>query len=292
MKLFDSDDNKCYLVSQAGATKDIDRISVVGYQKIIPGEAYPKEGFPDTCLFQEHGGRYISEYQLIFIASGGGIFQDRGIHYNVEAGQFLLIQPGYWHSYAPDINTGWEEYYIGFNGPTLSALSQDLFKSTNINHLKVANSEFVLPLYLTALKHGQEITSEGELIIKALLINLITELRFCLLKNNTDESLIFKTRQFMEENLSKKISIDDIANYLCVSNSWFRKEFYKETGVAPITFLNRIRLQTSKYMLLSTNKSIKEISIHCGFATSEYFCKFFKNNTGITPGEYRVMGPV
>ena len=49
------------------AKSTTDRIGVIGYQKILPGEKYPKEGFPDICLFKEHGGRYINEYQLIYI---------------------------------------------------------------------------------------------------------------------------------------------------------------------------------------------------------------------------------
>ncbi len=291
MKLFDSADNRCYLIDPTEEPAKDDRISVIGYQKIIPGERYPKEGFPDVCLFQEHGGRYINEYQLIYIASGSGTFQDRGIHYKVHSGQFLLIQPGYWHSYAPDTSTGWEEYYIGFNGPALSLLVQELFKITNINLLKLTDTDFVLPILTAALRYGEEVTPDNELIVKSLLICLISKLRFGLKTNTQTDSLLFRARQFMEENLSRKINIDDIANHLCVSSSWFRKEFYKETGVPPVTFLNRIRLQTSKYMLLSSNRSIKEISAQCGFATSEYFCKFFRNNTGMTPGEFRAHGP-
>lgn len=292
MILFDNPSNRCYMVDPDSAKSTTDRIGVIGYQKILPGEKYPKEGFPDICLFKEHGGRYINEYQLIYIASGSGIFQDRGIHYKVHSGQFMLIQPGYWHSYTPNPDTGWEEYYIGFNGTTLALLAQEIFKISEINLLKVSNTDFILPLFFAALKIGAgEDTAENLLLRKALLTQLLIDVRQALKNNDSlKESLVFKTRQYMEENLSRKVKIDDIASHLCVSNSWFRKEFQRLTGVPPATFLGRIRLQTSKYLLLSSNKSIKEIAAQCGFVTSEYFCKCFRDNTGMTPSDFREHG--
>ena len=289
MILFDSPDNRCYMPEASQASlRGGDIIHVVGYQNIAAGEEYPKKGFPDVCLFKEHGGRYISEYQLIYIASGYGTFQDRGIHYEVQAGQIFLIQPGIWHSYTPDPNTGWEEYYFGFNGPTLSNLARELFLINEVSLLKTQNSDYAEPIFKAALKAAKEGGAESIQILEALLTQLITYTRFSLNKIlPSNESFLFKARQYMEKNISKKINIDDIANHLCVSNSWFRKEFLKETGVPPATFLGRIRLQTSKYMLLTSEKSIKEISRECGFTTSEYFCKFFRDNTGLTPGEFR-----
>lgn len=288
MILFDSPDNQCYITDNPAGNKKIDNIQVVGYQKIAVGEKYPKSGFPDKCLFTEHGGRYITEYQIIYIASGSGIFQDRGIHYKVKPNQMLLIQPGYWHSYAPNPTTGWEEYYFGFNGPTLSHLVRELYLTNEINLLNINNSDFVLPIFKEALNIGKEDNPQSHKLLEALLTQLITYTRFSLQANSSStESLLFKARQYMENNLSKKISLDDIARHLCVSNSWFRKEFQKEAGVSPALFLGRIRLQTSKYLLLSSKKSIKEISTECGFTTTEYFCKFFRDNTGMTPSEFR-----
>ncbi len=291
MILFDSTDNRCFLPDIYEEGMDKDWVNVVGYQKILPGETYPKEGFPDHCLFKEHGGRYISNFQLIYIAHGTGDFQDRGIHYKVKSGHFILIQPGYWHSYTPGKETGWEEYYIGFDGPILSHVAQEIYKINNINHLKTNNSDFALPILDLMLKYGKENTEDAHTILKALLMHLMTNIRLDLKATNASaETLFFKARQYMEDNLSKKISLDDIANHLGVSNSFFRKEFQKESGIAPATFLGRVRLQTSKYLLLSSNYSIKEISVKCGFSTSDYYCKFFRDNTGMTPSEFRAQG--
>ena len=294
MKLFDSSDNKCYISNTIGSNpKEIDYIGVIGYQSIQPGECYPKDGFPDVCLFKEHGGRYINEFQLIYIASGSGSFQDRGIHYEVHSGHFLLIQPGFWHSYSPDPNTGWEEYYFGFNGHMLSALAQDIYMINENNLLKVSEASFAQPILTAALRLGQigDESEESNIILKSLLTQLLTELKYRLRVNDlSKESLVFKARQYMENHLSQRITIDDIAKHLHISNSLFRKEFQKQTGVPPVTFLNRIRLQTSKYLLLTSNKSIKEIAGKCGFLTSEYFCKFFRDNTNMTPSEFRERG--
>lgn len=291
MILFDSIDNRCFLLDINEEDLNKDWVNVVGYQKIHPGETYPKEGFPDHCLFKEHGGRYISNFQLIYIAQGTGIFQDRGIHYKVQKGQFMLIQPGYWHSYTPSKETGWEEYYIGFDGPVLSHVAHEIYKINNINHLKTNHSDFASPILELMLQYGKGNEADAHTILKALLMHLMTHIRLDLKATNAStETLFFKARQYMEDNISKKISLDDIANHLGVSNSFFRKEFQKESGIAPATFLGRVRLQTSKYMLLSSNYSIKEIAAKCGFTTSDYYCKFFRDNTGMTPSEFREQG--
>lgn len=290
MTLFDLPDNKCYIWTlPSNQNPRVDEVQVVGYQCISPGEPYPKAGFPDICLFKDHGGRVINAFQLVYIAKGAGTLKDRGITHEVHTGQFLLIHPGLWHSYAPNKDIGWEEYYIGFNGPKLTRLTQEIYNLNKINLLSVKSTDFALPLFSAALKIGATQNAENNLLIKAILTELLLDIRFSL--NNHDvsnESLMFKTREYMEKNLSRKIKNEDVARHLCVSTSWFRKEFFKEAGVPPATFLGRIRLQTSKYILLSGDKSIKEIAVECGFSSSEYFCKYFKDNTGMTPSEFRI----
>ena len=85
----------------------------------------------------------------------------------------MLIQPGYWHSYIPSKETGWEEYYIGFDGPILSQVAQEIYKINNINHLKTNNSDFAIPIFDLLLQYGKKNTEDAQTILKALLMNLL-----------------------------------------------------------------------------------------------------------------------
>ena len=281
MIIFDAPDNRCYITG-------MEDINVVGYQKTGPGEPYPKPGFPDIALFKDENGRCINSYQLIYIASGSGIFRDRLIQYEVRAGQFILIQPGFWHFYTPNPKTGWEEYYIGFNGAVFSALAREIFEKAERSLISLKEPFQTKVMFNKALDIARDNPQDKCLLLNMLLSHLMVEIRFLTDEANVSRStLVFKTRKYMEEHLSEKIRLEDIASHLGVSYPWFRLEFTKEMGMPPATLLRKIRLQKAKYHLLSSQKPVKEIAVLCGFSTSEYFCIFFKESTGMTPSEYR-----
>ena len=47
------------------------------------------------------------------------------------------------------------------------------------------------------------------------------------------------------------------------------------------------RMYMAKYLLSSTDLSVEQVSLDCGFSDSAYFCRLFKKETGFTPTQYR-----
>ena len=91
-------------------------ISTVGQEIILPGEEYPTHGHADGYYFNVEKGRVLNEYQILYEPEGEGEFQSEHIKpVKIKAGDIFLLFPGEWHSYHPDISTGWDEYWIGFN---------------------------------------------------------------------------------------------------------------------------------------------------------------------------------
>ena len=92
-------------------------INSVGKQVISENEVYPPQIHPTRYLFNTKNGRILNEYQLLYITKGKGTFtsSSAGVHQVSEGSMFLLF-PGEWHTYMPDKSTGWNEYWIGFNG--------------------------------------------------------------------------------------------------------------------------------------------------------------------------------
>ena len=58
--------------------------------------------------------------------------------------------------------------------------------------------------------------------------------------------------------------------------------------VAPMTYVNEVRMHYARLFLTSTEMKIQEISLHCGFEKMEYFCYVFKKTEGCTPSQYRI----
>lgn len=65
------------------------------------------------------------------------------------------------------------------------------------------------------------------------------------------------------------------------------KIFQKLTGISPMEYLFRTRMERAKTLLRRTNSKIIDIAFECGFSSSQYFANTFRQNLGMTPSEYR-----
>ncbi|MCX5637042.1 MAG: AraC family transcriptional regulator [Planctomycetota bacterium] len=92
---------------------------------------------------------------------------------------------------------------------------------------------------------------------------------------------------FIDSNLHKPITLDDMANVCYLSPVYFSNLFLEKLGVRPIQYLNLKRIQKAQTSLMCTNKTITEISEEVGFNETNYFCRVFKKYVGISPAKYR-----
>lgn len=98
---------------------------------------------------------------------------------------------------------------------------------------------------------------------------------------------IWKMTEFIHENYSNKISINDIASSGAVCRSRCCNLFSMYIGETPNNYLNKYRIKKSCEMLKETNRLISEIAIACGFQTSSYFSYIFRKEVGMMPQDYR-----
>ena len=92
------------------------------------------------------------------------------------------------------------------------------------------------------------------------------------------------------ERLPQKISLKDLAECLHVTPKYLSSVFNKETGRSITEFMQNIRIDQAKHMLVYSSLSFAEISNILCFGSQSYFNQVFKANTGITPSEYRKRG--
>lgn len=93
--------------------------------------------------------------------------------------------------------------------------------------------------------------------------------------------------QYMYQRMHHKITLDDLANASQMSVSRFSFIFKEQLGSSPMEYLNDLRIERSRRMLLFGNKSILEISQECGFGSTSYFTTRFSKKLGCTPSAYR-----
>ncbi|GLX67233.1 response regulator transcription factor [Paenibacillus glycanilyticus] len=98
----------------------------------------------------------------------------------------------------------------------------------------------------------------------------------------------FVTR-YLEEHYAEDIDLNKAASLVFMSPAYFSSLFKKTTGVSFIHYLQKIRVEESKKLLVNEHLKIYEVAEKVGFTDEKYFFRVFKNTTGLTPNEFRLM---
>lgn len=93
--------------------------------------------------------------------------------------------------------------------------------------------------------------------------------------------------QFIEKNVSKRITLEDVASYMNISPHYFSKLFKNEVGINFIDYITERKIVKSKELICQTSEPINNIAYELGFNEANYFSKVFKKIAGISPSEYR-----
>ncbi len=84
-------------------------------------------------------------------------------------------------------------------------------------------------------------------------------------------------------------SVVDLAEILGVRNNVFSRNFSRDIGMSPKTFLQNTITRKASEMLLAPDKTIKEIADRLKFSSEYYFSNFFKRQTGMSPSEFKAQ---
>ena len=149
-------------------------------------------------------------------------------------------------------------------------------------------------IFCDMLYEYEHYKKESDLILRGMLYNLImTIIRFHQPSNPTDIELskadtsILKAIKYMENNFLNDPSLTETAAYINFSPAHFSRLFKKVIGVSYSEYLNYIRVEMGRNLLLTTNLSIGEIAQLSGFNNSNYFCNVMKKILGDNPSKIR-----
>jgi AraC-like DNA-binding protein/ligand-binding sensor protein len=107
------------------------------------------------------------------------------------------------------------------------------------------------------------------------------------LKDVKHVDVIYKALDFIKKNYMNKISLTDVAQVSNISPSYFSKVFKEEMGMNFNNYLNELRVNMSKRLLLDDSIPLVDVAFMTGFEDQSYFSKVFKKVTGSSPGKYR-----
>ena len=203
----------------------------------------------------------------------------------------IFLFPGVWHRYRPEVETGWDEHWVGFDGDVARRWVKNKFFTPRQPVFKPGQEEKWLALFtelITVIKLNRPALQQVMAGFTAQLLGLLYSGQQAGLAGD-DQALLIVQRAIakMQTELESELNVQALAQELKVSYSSFRHTFQQHTGSSPHQYLLELRLVRARNLLTQTAQSIKEIARQAGFDDEHYFCRFFKVKTGLTPGQWR-----
>ena len=107
-------------------------------------------------------------------------------------------------------------------------------------------------------------------------------------KSYSEALPIQNAAEYINLNYDKKISMDTLCRISGYSPAHLRRLFLKHFSLSPRDYILNRRIEAAKDMLLDMpERNIEDVAESLGFCSSSYFCKMFKDKTGVTPLDYK-----
>ncbi|MCD9020788.1 helix-turn-helix transcriptional regulator [Cohnella silvisoli] len=258
-----------------------------------------------TVLFSGEGqprslhkmGPTIHDYYLIHtVLSGQGEFNVRDQRYRCNAGDTFIIFPGELFSYQADEHQPWQYVWIAFVGHGAAALMDSIGISRDDPVITGSPNPNIREYYSRlhscfqsdSLPELSNLESGGW--VRLLFQQLGLAKRRLEAANPPAVSLIDHTMkqaiQFLTLQFSQTISIEHMSNVLGYHRTHLCKLFKQTTGLSPMQYLLKIRMERAE-QLLTTPMTIDQVASSVGFGDALYFSRKFRKWRGQSPSEYR-----
>lgn len=232
-------------------------------------------------------------FEFTLSTEGALTFSTQSSNYRISGGDVFISYPNEIHSTAGVPLTSGEIYWFQLDVESCRNLlflsekgASDLIqKLRNIRHhvVNTGNKDMtncIVNAFKQACSAGDpHLTASYITLFLHLLIFSAEKTHFHLTPD------IGKSLNYILENITQDLSLDELAAQCMLSTSQFKQKFKRQVGISPRNFINQQKIETAKSML-SEGVSITDTAMQLGFDTSSYFSVVFKRYTMATPSEY------
>ncbi|WP_240546289.1 helix-turn-helix transcriptional regulator [Paenibacillus artemisiicola] len=261
---------------------------------MFSGEGKPNPG---------HGiGPAVHNYYLIHTVMGGrGAFEIDGRRYPCARGDTFIIFPDELFTYTADERDPWHYAWVAFKGLAAEHLllglgfsaANPIVRARDLRPLgslyrKIRGTLEQTPFpeladleaggYLRVLLKELGLQNEGKLVFNSLAI--LPDI----------ERQIKRAVRWLSYQYAQPISIEELSRSLGYHRTHLSKMFKQVTGVSPMQFLLKVRMERAKELLNEqSHLSIDQVASSVGYPDALYFSKQFRKTFGCSPSEYRAQ---
>lgn len=255
--------------------------------------------------FPEADHHYVSrmggcdEYILIYCVNGAGTVEINGTRHTLHHDQMIIIPRGASHVYYSDEHQPWTIYWIHFRGQLAEHYAERMDHAIDIEVTTASRREERNRLFDELYDILDQATTMDDLeYSSALLMHYLATFRFLNAYRQfgtidmdegvcRSDTIVRKAIHYMNENLEQRMDIAQLSALCGYSSSYLFRKFKKETGMAPMTYFIRQKINRACFLLLHTNMTINQISMKLAFSESQFFARTFKKIMGTSATEYR-----
>ena len=246
------------------------------------------------------------EIEINFMKKGAAEFIVDDEKFIAKAGEIVFVSSESLHSILQYDNQSPDYETIVFSMDLLDAMGNDrasseLLRKIALGGFKIKPHIFADNPYFKEMKKSanrvfdciNEDSSEYDLLLKSELFRMFFYLykSGCIYKANKEDitsSMIIRSAiEYIEENFRENITIEDLANFVHLSKSYFMNKFRNSVGMGAMEYIVEYRIKRACELLLEDKMNVSEIAFECGFKNLSNFNKHFKRITSTTPIKYR-----
>lgn len=228
--------------------------------------------------------------EIFFVLSGKGNFLFRNDIHSIKTGDLVIVPPYLEHTEQSIPGMPLEYYVIGIDGIAFQdrsdAPAAQIFCNFD-NRSLIADLFAQIYFEVKAERYGSDLICQH--LLEILIIRIIRSRHIVPVPitsvRMTKECAQIK--EYLDTNYAEHITLETLTGLTHMNKYYMAHSFTKFTGLSPIQYLNRRRLETACQLLRDTDYSVSDISSQTGFSSQSYFTQIFRKHYGITPIKYR-----
>ncbi|MBR6737350.1 MAG: AraC family transcriptional regulator [Clostridia bacterium] len=247
-------------------------------------------GYHDFNYLKSNKSMYVqSGSTLHFVERGSGTLHVLDKTFEVSKGDFFFLPPNVEIMYYPSDSDPWAYYWFfiaGTGGEELGhrmgfSLDNPVRRATNTGEIENMMESLFLQGFSNEERYFNALST-----LYAIASKLAVSQGEAQFVCNADTAQ--KVKEVIKLNYKDKdFRIEHVADMIFVSHSYMCKLFKMKTGISPVKYLVKLRLNKASELLKTKDYSVKKLCHEVGFNDELHFMKEFKKEFGVTVKEYR-----
>lgn len=226
-------------------------------------------------------------YKFEYIVDGKGYLECNNTKYELTEGTLIFIRKNIGWTMYSDSDTPMKKHFINVSGRFIDGI---LSAHKIVSPVIVIKTD-VLTEFENILQYFEESDQMSYELLNAVeseLLRMVQKLDLAVMnKELTHITRAENILSYIEQNLTTKLSIEDIASAFFISESQLIRIFKKKYNTTPMQYIIARKIYLAEYYLKRTEMSVSEISSLLCFTDRKYFSKVFKKHVGESPLIYK-----